>query len=46
MNLRGGIAIIRGQLFGFFSAKGFFWTLAIGWMTGPVNFTISSINKV
>ena len=36
MNLRGGIAIIRGQLFGFLSAKGFFWTLALGWMTGPL----------
>ena len=36
MNLRGGLAIIRGQLFGFLSSKGFFWTLALGWMTGPV----------
>lgn len=36
MNLRGGVAMIRGQLFGFLSAKGFFWTLALGWMTGPL----------
>ena len=36
MNIRGGIAIIKVQLFGFLSAKGFFWTLALGWMTGPL----------
>ena len=36
MNLRGGLAIIRVQLFGFLSAWGFFWTLALGWMTGPL----------
>ena len=36
MNVKGGWAIIRGQLFGFLSAKGFFWTLALGWMTGPL----------
>lgn len=36
MNPRGGWAIIKGQLFGFFAEKGFFWTLALGWMTGPV----------
>lgn len=36
MNIRGGIAMIRGQLFSLLSEKGFFWTLAIGWMTGPL----------
>ena len=36
LNLRGGWAVIRSQLFAFTSTKGFFWTLAIGWMTGPV----------
>ncbi|WP_150275364.1 ABC transporter permease [Paenibacillus tepidiphilus] len=36
MNLRGGLALIRGQLFGYLSEKGFFWTLALGWMTAPV----------
>ena len=36
MNIRGGIAIVRCQLFGFLSSKGFFWTLALGWMTGPL----------
>jgi len=36
MNIRGGLGIIKVQLLGFLSAKGFFWTLALGWMTGPV----------
>ena len=36
MNIRGGIAVIKVQLFGFLSTKGFFWTLALGWMTGPL----------
>jgi ABC-2 type transport system permease protein len=36
MNWRGGWAMIRAQLFGYLSAKGFFWTLALGWMTGPL----------
>jgi len=36
MNLRGGLAIIRSQLFNFLSSWGFFWTLALGWMTGPL----------
>ena len=36
MNLRGGLAVIRVQLFGFLSSWGFFWTLALGWMTGPL----------
>lgn len=36
MNIRGGIAMIRGQLFSFLSEKGFFWTLAFGWMIGPL----------
>lgn len=40
MNIRGGIAIIRGWLFSYLSEKGFFWTLAIGWMTGPLIYLI------
>ncbi len=36
MNIRGGVAMIRGQLFSFLSEKAFFWTLAVGWMTGPI----------
>lgn len=36
VNLRGGWALIRSQMFGFLSSKGFFWTLAVGWMTGPL----------
>ena len=36
MNLRGGFAMVRSQLFGFLSSWGFFWTLALGWMTGPL----------
>ncbi|OMD49551.1 hypothetical protein BSK56_09370 [Paenibacillus borealis] len=40
MNIRGGIAMIRGQLFNFMSEKGFFWTLALGWMIGPVIYMI------
>jgi ABC-2 type transport system permease protein len=36
MNLRGGAAIIKAQLFTYLSEKGFFWTLAVGWMIGPL----------
>ncbi len=36
MNLKGGWAMIRVNLFGYLSERGFFWTLALGWMTGPV----------
>lgn len=40
MNIRGGMAMIRGQLFNYMSEKGFFWTLALGWMIGPVIYMI------
>lgn len=35
LNPRGGRAVMGAQLFDFFAEKGFFWTLAVGWMTGP-----------
>ncbi|MFP4976661.1 ABC transporter permease [Paenibacillus sp. CN-4] len=35
MNFRGGFALIRRTMFGFMAEKGFFWTLALGWMMGP-----------
>ena len=36
MNWRGGWALIRKSLLSFLSARGFFWTLAVGWMIGPL----------
>jgi ABC-2 type transport system permease protein len=36
MNLRGGWALIRKSLFSYMSARGFFWTLAVGWLMGPL----------
>ncbi len=36
MNLRGGWALIRRSLFSFVAGRGFFWTLALGWMMGPL----------
>jgi ABC-2 type transport system permease protein len=36
MNFRGGFALIKKSLLGFMASKGFFWTLSIGWMMGPV----------
>lgn len=36
MNLRGGIALIKGSLMDFTTSRGFFWTLAFGWMSGPL----------
>jgi ABC-2 type transport system permease protein len=36
MNLRGGWALIRKSLFQYMSSRGFFWTLALGWMMGPL----------
>lgn len=36
MNFRGGIALIKGSLMEFTTAKGFFWTLAFNWMAGPL----------
>lgn len=36
VNLRGGTALIKGSLMDFTTSKGFFWTLAFGWMSGPL----------
>lgn len=36
MNLRGGVALIKSSLLDFTTSKGFFWTLALGWMAGPL----------
>lgn len=36
MNFRGGIAVIKCSLLEFTTSKGFFWTLALGWMMGPL----------
>ncbi len=38
MNLRGGIALIRKSLFSYMASRGFFWTLAVSWMMGPLIF--------
>ncbi|GIV96369.1 MAG: hypothetical protein KatS3mg057_1026 [Herpetosiphonaceae bacterium] len=32
MNLRAGLELIRRTLFGWMAGRGFFWTLAFGWM--------------
>ncbi len=36
MNLRGGWALVRKSLFRYTAGRGFFWTLAFGWMMGPL----------
>jgi ABC-2 type transport system permease protein len=36
MNLRGGTALIKGSIMDFTTSKGIFWTLAFGWMSGPL----------
>lgn len=36
MNLRGGFALVKKSLFSFMASRGFFWTLALGWMMGPM----------
>lgn len=36
--MRGGIALIRKSLFSFMASRGFFWTLAVSWMMGPLVF--------
>ena len=36
MNLRGGWALVRKSLFRYMAGRGFFWTLALGWMMGPL----------
>lgn len=38
MNFRGGMALVRKSLFSFMASRGFFWTLAISWMMGPLVF--------
>lgn len=32
MNIRGGLELIRRSLFGWMAGRGFFWSLALGWM--------------
>ena len=36
MNLRGGLALVKKSLLCFMASRGFFWTLALGWMMGPL----------
>ncbi|MDD5934586.1 MAG: ABC-2 family transporter protein [Clostridiales bacterium] len=36
MNLKGGFALMKKSLFGFTTSRGFFWTLAFGWMMMPL----------
>lgn len=36
MNLRGGIALIKKSFFSYTATRGFFWTLALGWMMMPI----------
>lgn len=36
MNLRGGLALVKKSLLSFMASRGFFWTLAMGWMMGPL----------
>lgn len=36
--MRGGIALIRKSLFSYMASRGFFWTLAVSWMMGPLVF--------
>ena len=38
MNIRGGLALIRKSLFSYMASRGFFWTLAVSWMMGPLVF--------
>jgi ABC-2 type transport system permease protein len=38
MNLRGGLALVQKSLFSYTSSRGFFWTLAFGWMMPPLVF--------
>lgn len=36
VNLRGGWALVQKSLFSYTASRGFFWTLALGWMVGPL----------
>ncbi len=36
LNLRGGWTLVRKNLFSFTASRGFFWTLAVGWMMAPL----------
>lgn len=36
MNLRGGLALIRRSVTSYMASRAFFWTLAMGWMMGPL----------
>lgn len=36
MNIRGGWGLVRKNFYSYMSSQGFFWTLAIAWMMGPL----------
>jgi ABC-2 type transport system permease protein len=36
INIRGGWVLVKKSLFSYMSSRGFFWTLAISWMMGPL----------
>ena len=36
MNFRGGLALIKKSLLSYMSSRGFFWTLSVAWMMGPL----------
>lgn len=36
MNIKGGIALIKKSFFSYTASRGFFWTLALGWMMMPL----------
>lgn len=36
MNMQGGWALVRKSFFSYTASRGFFWTLAFGWMVAPL----------
>ncbi len=46
MNFRGGVALIRKSLFCYMASRGFFWTLAVSWMMGPLVFLFVWVSAV
>jgi ABC-2 type transport system permease protein len=38
INIGGGIALVKKTIFSYTASKGFFWTLAFGWMVPPMVF--------
>lgn len=38
MNFRGGWSLVKKSLFSNMASRGFFWTLAVAWMMGPLVF--------